>query len=326
MEGMSKDYTQEQKQIFDDCVSGDIVYAICPASEEALAQMGSDHIKRPYLVAKKGKDYLVVYTFSSVKRSGLKPYDYFKQRFLFNHETKPSYIYLFAYSYLPIQNIIRHNGHLNETILGMLEKRTVIANRKRTGKRPRLNVPIVSEVGDIISVNYRTYLVIDKCEECIFALPINNYSSIYYRYRNDTYTYYIDYLNPVKIALDERIYYLDMIPRSEVRLIRRMTMNYRKKHGQYYYIFPLGTTFNCGMYQYLYLYNYKGRSYGVQNDGEFIVDPLLYTYYMQQGERLKKDEFVEVLKKLVTLHHDPHRVLTKMLAEIDGYYVYSCCS
>lgn len=322
---VSKDYTPEQKQIFDECVSGDIVYAICPGTEEQLQQMDSNHIRRPYLVAKKGKDYLVVYTFSSVKRMGLKPYDYFKQRFMFSHESKPSYIYLFAYSYLPIQNIIRHNGHLNETILGLLEKRTVIANRKRTGKRPRFNVPIVSEPGDIIACRYQIYLVVDKNDKGIYAVPINNHSAVFYRYQNDAYTYFIDYLHPEKIGLDEKVYFLDMIPKTEVRYIHHMNTRYRKNHGQYYYIFPLGTTFYCGMYQYLYLYNYKGRCYGVQNDGQFIVDPLNYTYYMQLGDRLNRDEFVEVLNHLVNLNHDPHRVLAEMISEVDGYYVYSYC-
>lgn len=313
-----KKYIKEQKKIFDEIVVGDIIYGKLPISAKKAKQIDESHINRPFLVAKKSKNIVYAYVFSSVKRKKLHTYDYYKQPFLFYNNSKPSYIYLNDIQKLPIENIYKIIKHMDKRTLMTLDKRLFISSNNGHS-RPRFNMKLTPEKGDIVQSGNQLYLVVSRYDDSVIV------NEVYCNYidekditiiKNKGNIYYIKYMHDVVLALTSGFIYVDIIPKEELKKIRFKANKKKENHNEYYFRFPIGYTFSVGMNNYLYLYHKGKKCYGIYfDDEEFYIDILkINDYkYMKKGPRLDIGEVKYAMELILENDKDIHGVISQIL-------------
>lgn len=311
-------YTKEQKELFDKIKVGDIIYGKLPLSPEQEKLIEKSHLYRPFLVVKKGKNEVTTYVFSSVKRKKVHTYDFYKQPFLFDKNSKPSYVYLNDIQRLPIENIFKIIKHMNEETLMTLDKRLYIASCNGHS-RPRFNVKLTPERGDVVRCNNQLYLVVSRGDEKVIANKVvdvlsEEYDVIVIKNRGNVY--------PVKYMIDEildinsGLVYVDIISMEEVKRIRLKASKEKEINNSFYFRLPMGYTFSLGMNNYLYLYH-KGKScYGICFDDEEFdcrVFRINNFKYMKKGKRLDKEEVKYVMSEIIESGNDVHNVIKQII-------------
>lgn len=313
-----KKYTKEQKIIFENIIVGDVIYAKLPVSLEQEKIIEESHLHRPFLVVKKGKNEVYAFVFSSVKRKKLHTYDFYKQPFLFYNNSKPSYIYLNDLKKIPIQNIHKIIKHMDENTLMKLDKRLFISSNNGHSK-PRFNMHLIPEKGDIVKNGEQLYLVVSRNDEKLIVNKVfldftdeQDISVI----KNKGNTYLIKYKNDETLSVANGFTYVDIISLEELKKLRLKANKEKEHHNEYYFRFPIGYTFSLGMNDYLYLYH-KGRNCYVINydDETFYMDILkLKDYkYMKKGTRLDIEEVKYAMELLVENGKDIHGVINQIL-------------
>lgn len=302
---------------------GDIIFAKLPLSDKQLAKIDPDHIKRPFIVVKKNEDTLITYQFSSVKKDFFHEYDFYKQSFLFNDNSKPSYIYLYKTIELPIENVITIKKPMNEHILMRLDKRIYLANRN--GKNlPRFYTSLVAEKGDIIYMDGQMYLIITQVEDHYIVNKIERKPSQQqqtYKIKNsNNKTYYIHYMKDIPLFIDTSYSVIDMLSYGQLKHIRYRANKYKERHDQYYFTYPIGHTFYVGMNNFLYLYNKGKYCYGIQYEEEdyyLNIIRLENIPLLRSGPRLEVDQVKRIMEHILLENHDVHRVIRKILPTLE---------
>ena len=314
-----KKYTLEQivpdykhidtEQLFEEVKPGDIIFALTPGSYERLKRLGLKHRIRPYIIAKKEKDYLIGYCGSSSKRDYKLSFDlttnYYqvKKDGVINFDKKIK---------IPKKHIYSIIDHL--TTIDILK----INDQLSCNKKKELIVIEKEYVdGQVIRRNEELYWIYKYNEndssQVYLLNKIEAPKKITIAYQQSLYTF--DKSNdPIDLKIDSKCSPTSVItnlpnevkekkPKKEPKK-KYISQEYYKDHHEYVYEF--GQRFVLLTEVYIYLFTSKGRHYAIKEYDLEEEYPNLYcldeiVVYKKDG--LEDDEkFMFYLEDFIYTH------------------------
>lgn len=278
----------DHDKLFKEIRPGDIVFGV--TRTDNLEKLGQSHRIRPFIVAKKEKNFVYAYSGTSQKSDLNKHYLLNKDNY---HFTKNTYFYLNTCyeidknELLYIVDSLKVN-HMNE-----------INSKLRSRRKILIDSVHYFREGNIIKNDHNLYYIhkfdSKNNKAIIYKLVEDKNGEIKlnlskYRLCNKM----IDtFLNSAYCIVSEKKYSIEIKAKNKSK-----NESIFKNH---YYKFDIGQKFYCGFNNYIYLFSHKGSNYGVEyfdEDNEFSN---LIT--LPKEEYLNKMEVVdkELVKDIISI-------------------------
>ena len=261
----------DTNQVFQKIQPGDIVIGILPCSLSQLQRIAPTHRIRPFIVAKKEKDYILAYCGTSNQN---RKYQYFLPLLASDYRvSKDGNINLSNVLVLPPTHILYHNGHLHyQDILSANES---IYLSHPSHLQPSIDVETPIHAGQIVRKERQLFYIYSLSENIAQAYKLysHDYGNIRIPYRDKVYSIHetkplsIDIHNgyiPVSLINTSYIDQINAVLHPTEKKVHPSNENYFEKYHTYTY--PVGQTFSAGFNSIIYLFTCKGIDYGLYSD------------------------------------------------------------
>ena len=323
-------YTDEQYELFKNCVVGDMLWALMPLSQQRLDNIPKDHQIRPYLIVKKTKDALLAYASTSTFLH-MEVHKYYCYHRVSHGTQKLAYIRLHTLHSLPIANLRNFMMHLQEHELMEIEKRLLL-NKQEKQHLVTLNIPIYVKRGDVISVQEKqsthAYYIYHDDQQNLYGLYLSKgaqHNAIYTITLQST-PYVVDFQRKVVISKKESITLIGLLNPLQQEEITNIQKSLRRKHKNEKQnklqekIMPIHQNYGYRFLdingeEYMFLYAWHDAYYGVC---------LTTFHHYPQIVRIKKklakfgkykdDEIINIMQSIVDENLDIHHQVEPLLS------------
>lgn len=269
----STNYLDEQYKLFQTIQPGYLVFCRMPVCEDNLVDINHPHRIRPFLIIKKGKDYLYGYAGSTKKKNPKIQYtlkDGHKDK-----ETgafSDSYLYLSNVYRIPIQNIKGILKQVSSKDLIQIQRKIQLLKNSDVHHIVLFeNIDFEFEVGDIVTYNTSLYFVSKVEDNKIFGYVCSNTNGdIELKHLNLFINTDIERKiepNPhsLKYIFNTNVnrYVNKQLKKENKEVLKLKEDVYVSRNVQYYNYYPLGTILrdiNTDE-EIVYLFNYRKRPY-----------------------------------------------------------------
>lgn len=297
-------WTNEQKEIFDRLQTGDLIYAQMPLSDKELEKVPEGHRTRPYYVIYKSKNVIDAFMCSS---SPFNISDGFSTFTLYDCSyeglTKTTYIDLGHIFQVPVNNIIRYLGPVNDNDFEEINRRFYKKNKKyyiehfgETTKYSSLSP------GDIIQRKDKNYIIVAFVGLYCRVVRINDKSNAK---RGDCFYVYSG-KHPWKVKINPQALFIKLSNGEKAAYtLNRGELNKINYHLEKYggaNCIPKGCIFNIGDICYYSYGSYNGKTqaclaYKEQRNSCKKIKCAGYIYYID----MRKQEIISDFSNVTSI-------------------------
>lgn len=319
-----KNYTEEQKEIFENAKVGDVIFCEMPMSDSNLYDVKPGHEQRPYIIVEKRDNYLMGYPSSHVRPKCLTNYKYFGIYKSINEDCyirgrkldswTNSYYNLSKVKHIEIRNIGWFFQRPNDSDLDRLEK--VLTIRKNNDLRAmRMNRKFNLDKGDIVADGDNVFYIYSSFKDDVYAHSLYPDKSRNTDYRKKVYaynkSYYVDisdftqlnpdlYANIINQATNESIKSIEEFKKD----IKSKNSNKNKLEKEMHCKLIPGTLMRHKEYTdyvNIYLFSRTKKSYGVYyeelQEKKIIIHVLKRFREYKRFDILDRETFDKLIEK-----------------------------
>lgn len=265
---------RQQRKIFQETQIGDLLWCKMPLPKKQLKQIEDSHRIRPYLVVKKGPNFLLCYQSTTKNRKEMNNY----QKYLINGKKygkkRDSCIDLTKVEKIPIKNIQSPYIKLNQIDIKKIEKRIWISQCRGNSDLIRFNEPIYIENGDVVLKDEKTYYIYSGDNVNIYGFKIQkrnkdkqeletikiNRKTYYTNFKEFKTINRNDIFDVVNMANEDEI--VEIFNRKSAKRLKNAE-NINKALTKNRNEYEIGSTFQYGNSTVMYLYCKNEKYYGI---------------------------------------------------------------
>lgn len=305
-----------------------MIWAKMPLKKKELNTIEESHKIRPYLVAEKSKYKLICYKSSSKLYNKLNNYEKYCISKIKYDKSKNSYIDLRKTVEIPICNIMSKYIKVLNVDLKNIEKRLEIEKNKNVKDIVPFKIKFNIEEGDVVlNKNIKYY---------IYATDnINLYGIRLYKKKSNSENivsakinkqiYYLNFEEREILKKSEEIKILDIANIKEIEMMKELKKEQKRKEkleknnentkGRDYVI---GSVLKIKNSKIVYLFNEKGRYYGIDIDMYIIKPKILEIRNIEKYKILKTittTQYIKILEFLVQCKIKQIKMIRKLYKE-----------